>query len=74
MLVAPDISVHVLLLADCCHWIVPTVPLTESVVVLVPVHTVPAPLTVPLLEAGFTVISAPELLAVAQIPFCTTAR
>jgi hypothetical protein len=47
--------VNVLLFAELCHWIVPELLLSVSVVLFVPEHTVEVPLIVPATEAGLTV-------------------
>jgi hypothetical protein len=47
--------VKLILLALDCHWIVPVLPLNVKVVLLVPEHTVAAPLMVPASKAGLTV-------------------
>ena len=62
------------LLALDCHWIVPVLPLSVSVVLLVPVQTVAAPLTVPATDVGLTVMVTLALFAAVQTPLVTTAR
>ena len=56
-----------------CHWIVPVLPASVSVVLFVPVHTDAAPEMLPATEAGFTVTVALVLFAAAHTPFVTTA-
>jgi hypothetical protein len=56
-----------------CHWIVPVLPDSVSVVLFVPEQTVAAPLMVPATDVGFTVIVALAVLAAAQTPLVTTA-
>ena len=51
------IFVQVVLTVDCCHWMLPTLPLASvRVAALVPVHTAIVPLIVLLTTAGLTVI------------------
>jgi len=72
--VAPAISLHVELLVDDCHWMVPVCPVKVITVELVPVQTVSAaPATVPPTDVGDTVNESIPLLVVAQTPLFTTA-
>ena len=53
---AISLTVAKLLAVDHCHFVTaPVFPLSESVVVLVPVHTVAEPSTVPPTDTGLTV-------------------
>ena len=52
----------------------PTEPFNVSVVVLIPVHTVVLPWTVPPAEAGFTVTVTTLLNSESQTPLFTRAR
>jgi hypothetical protein len=72
--VANEIFVKVTLSVDDCHWIVPVLPLSVSTELLVPVHTVVLPLTVPATEVGFTVTVTVLLVAGLHTPLVTTAR
>ena len=66
--------VKVLLSEEDCHCIVPVFPLKVSTVLLVPVQTVAAPVILPAIDAGFTVIVTLDVLAAEQAPLVTTAR
>jgi hypothetical protein len=65
--------VKLVLFVELCHWIVPVLPDSVSVVLFVPEQTVAAPLTVPATDTGFTVMVALALLTAAQTPLVTTA-
>jgi len=65
--------VNVLLFVLDCHWIVPVLPESVSVVLLLPVHTVAAPLMVPATDTGFTVMVALDVVADEHAPLVTTA-
>ena len=56
-----------------CHWIVPVLPDSVSVVLFVPEQTVAAPLMVPATDTGFTVIVALAVLTALHTPLVTTA-
>jgi hypothetical protein len=56
-----------------CHWIVPVLPESVSTVLLLPVHTVAAPLMVPATDTGFTVMVALDVVAEEHTPLVTTA-
>ena len=71
--VAPPMSLKVMLSGDDCHWMVPVFPLNVKVVLLVPLQTVPAPLMLPAMLAGFTVIVTLGVVAEVQLPLVTTA-
>ena len=65
--------VKFVLFVELCHWIVPVLPDSVSVVLFVPEQTVAAPLTVPATDVGFTVTVALAVLAAAHTPLVTTA-
>jgi hypothetical protein len=65
--------VNVLLFVLDCHWIVPVLPESVSVVLLLPVHTVAAPLMVPATDTGFTVMVELGVVAEEHTPLVTTA-
>jgi hypothetical protein len=65
--------VKLMLLALDCHWIVPVLPLSVSVVLFVPEQTVAAPAMVPATDVGFTVMVALALFAALHTPLVTTA-
>ena len=69
--IAPVIGVQVLLFGEDCHWMLPVLPVNETVVV-VPEQIVAVPVAVPATEVGLTVIK-PEILEVAvpQVPVTT---
>jgi hypothetical protein len=56
-----------------CHWIVPVLPESVSTVLLLPVHTVAAPLMVPATDIGFTVMVALDVVTEEHTPLVTTA-
>jgi hypothetical protein len=56
-----------------CHCTVPVLPESVKVVLLLPVHTVAAPVIVPATDIGFTVTVALAVLAAAHTPLVTTA-
>ena len=53
--------VNVLLFVELCHWIVPVLPVSVSVVLFVPEQTVAAPLMVPATDIGLTVATTAVL-------------
>ena len=59
---------------DDCHCIVPVFPLKVSMVLLVPVQTVAAPLMLPATDVGLTAIVTLEVVADEQTPLVTTVR
>ena len=59
---------------DDCHCIVPVFPVKVSMVLLVPVQTVAAPLMLPATDVGLTVIVTLGVVAEEQTPLVTTAR
>jgi hypothetical protein len=64
--------VNVLLFDELCHWIVPLLPVSVSIVLFVPVHTVSAPDMLPATDIGFTVTIALDEVAAEQTPLVAT--
>jgi hypothetical protein len=56
-----------------CHWIVPELPLSVSVVLFAPEHTGAAPEIVPGTEPAFTITVVLDVFAAEQVPLVTTA-
>ena len=69
---ALEISVKLVLSEDICHCIVPVLPVNESIVLLVPVHTFVPPLTVPATLVGLTLIVDTDEVSLLQTPLVTT--